>query len=314
MPIERRPITDRDEWLQWRRQDVTASTIGALFGVHPYTSALKLYVEKRGVEFIVEDNPMMRRGRWLEPAVGTAVAELHPEWTITKAGVYLRDPERRIGASPDFFIEGDPRGPGVLQAKSAAPWVFERDWDDGREAPAWIVFQTRLEMMLAEAAFGVIAVLIDDARDCFIIELERNDAVEAEIIAAAATFWRNVEQGIEPPADYAKDSEAIRALTSRVTPGKTFDASGLNELPILLQQRAELMARIKSDDARCTEIENEIKLAMGDAEVIVGLEGWRVTHKTVSVKEYTVKARSSRQLRILDKRPVHERPQGDEAA
>ena len=49
--IETRQITSRDEWLQWRKQDITASVIGALFNVHPYKTALQLYVEKRDAEF-----------------------------------------------------------------------------------------------------------------------------------------------------------------------------------------------------------------------------------------------------------------------
>ena len=67
--IERKTFTSRDEWLEWRKQDVTASSIGALFNCHPYTTALRLYAEKRGTDFLVEDNKAMRRGRWLEPAV-----------------------------------------------------------------------------------------------------------------------------------------------------------------------------------------------------------------------------------------------------
>ena len=102
MTIEIREITSREEWLEWRKQDVTASSIGALFDCHPYTTALKLYAEKRGTEFIVEDNRAMRRGRWLEPAVAKAVKEMRPEWTLISGHEYLRDPELGLGATPDF--------------------------------------------------------------------------------------------------------------------------------------------------------------------------------------------------------------------
>ena len=98
MAIERRAIVDREQWLDWRRQDVTASAIGALFRVHPYTTKLCLYAEKRGVEFPDEDNKVKRRGRWLEPAVAEAVRELRPDWTIEPPRCYLRDPELRLGA------------------------------------------------------------------------------------------------------------------------------------------------------------------------------------------------------------------------
>jgi hypothetical protein len=114
--IEQRNIVDRETWLQWRRDDVTASTVGALFGVHPYTTALRLYVEKRGVEFpSQDDNQVMRRGRWLEPSIGKAVSELRPEGSIYPPNLYLRDPALRRGGTPDFYIKSSLSEP--LQAK-----------------------------------------------------------------------------------------------------------------------------------------------------------------------------------------------------
>jgi len=135
MTVEHRTITSRDEWLRWRRQDVTASVVGALFGVHPYTTALRIYAEKRGVEFPDADNKTMRRGRWLEPAVATAVEEERPDWKLRAPRLYLRDPDLRLGCTPDYFIEGDPRGLGVLQCKTVAPSVYARDWLGGSEIP-----------------------------------------------------------------------------------------------------------------------------------------------------------------------------------
>ena len=133
--IERHEITSREQWLKLRHDDITASVIGALFGVHPYTTVLKEYVKHRGVEFDNSDNSAMRRGRWLEPAVGLAVEELRPQWKLVPAKVYLRDPELRLGATPDFFIEGDPRGLGVLQAKTVAPGVYATQYAGGEEVP-----------------------------------------------------------------------------------------------------------------------------------------------------------------------------------
>src|SRR5215203_7178212 len=138
MRVEQRNVESRDAWLQWRREDVTASTVGALFGCHDYTTALRLYVEKRGVEFDEPDDRVLRRGRWLENAVALAVNEKFPDWKIEPAKVYLRNPDLRLGATPDFFIHGDARGRGILQAKTIAPSVFKRDWGGGLECPFWI--------------------------------------------------------------------------------------------------------------------------------------------------------------------------------
>ena len=129
MPIERREITNtpagREQWKAWRRADVaTASTTGALFGYHPWTTPLKLYTAARGVEFDERETKLMRRGRLLEHSVPAAVMEERPEWYVSPAGVYLRDPELRLGATPDFFVNDHSRTfgmRGVLQAKTTTP-------------------------------------------------------------------------------------------------------------------------------------------------------------------------------------------------
>jgi predicted phage-related endonuclease len=317
MAIEKRAITDREQWLEWRREDVTASVVGALLGHHQFITALKLYVEKRGVEFPNNENDLMIRGTLLEPAVAKAVNRERPDWVLEKATDYYRDPELRIGATPDYFIHGDSRGGvGILQCKVIGLPVWENEWDNGRVPPAWIVWQVRLETMLTNAAFGVIAVLLDDHWQAKwqIIEVPRDAAEEAKLLAAVAAFWQDVAAEREPPADLDQDSEAIKALTAHVTKGKTLDATGDNELPTVLEALAVLDAEIKSREQRVEAYKNWLKLKMGDAESITGLTGWRVTFKDVIRTAYSVPEKTSRQLRITDKRPAHERPDADEAA
>jgi predicted phage-related endonuclease len=305
--IERRPIVDRDEWLAWRRDHVTASVIGALFGadVHPYTTALRLYAEQRGVEFQRKENKAMRRGRWLEPAVAKAVSELRPDWHLEGPNVYLVDPALRLGATPDFFIHDDPRGLGVLQCKTVEPGVFARQWSGGAEPPFWVILQCATEMMLADAAFGAIAALVLDPfdMDCVIHEVPRSSEVEAKIVAAVQDFWRAVATGDEPRPDFAADAAVIAAMAPRPVPFKTIDLRGNNAVPILLDERARILAEISAGEKRCDEIEAEIKYLFGDAEVGMGLPGWRITYKMGARAGYTVPPKSDiRTLRIYDRR------------
>jgi predicted phage-related endonuclease len=306
--IERRPITSREEWLRWRREDVTASRVGALFGAHPYETALRVYAEKRGVEFPDEDNKTMRRGRWLEPAVAKAVEELRPEWKLEAPNVYLRDPDLRLGATPDFYIHDPVRGLGVLQCKTVAPSVYARDWLGGSEIPFWIVLQALTEMMLADAAFGAVAALLIDPHnmDCVILEVPRHADSEAKIIAAVSSFWLCVATGQEPDPDFARDAEVIKLLTPRETPGKQIDFSRHNELPGMLAERAELLKVMGAAEDRCDEIETEVKHLMGDAELVNGLPDWRITYKTQKRAGYTVPPKEPRVLLIKDKRPQAE--------
>jgi len=306
MSIQRLAITSREQWLEWRKQDITASVVGALFNCHTYTTPLRLYAEKRGTEFIVEDNLAMRRGRWLEPAVAKAVEEKMPHWRLEPSKEYLRDPDLRIGATPDFTIHGDPRGKGILQAKSVAPSVYAREWNDGNEVPLWIILQAVQEGMLAEADFVVVAALLVDAHnmDVAIHDLgARNLAAEAKIKSAVATFWQNVQLGIEPDPDFIKDADTVKAMwRAEKDKDAEVDLSGNNRIPALLDQRTILKERIKEAETNIDAIDTEIKFEMKDAAVATGLDGWRVTYKTTHVKEYTVKARDQRVLRVTDQR------------
>jgi predicted phage-related endonuclease len=302
--IERHPIVDRAEWLEWRKQDVTASRVGALFGAHPYETALRLYAEKRGVEFPDADNKTMRRGRWLEPAVATAVEEERPQWKLRAPKVYLRDPDLRLGCTPDFYIDGDPRGLGVLQCKTVAPSVYARDWLGGSEIPFWITLQTLTEMMLSDAAFGVVAALLVDphSMEVAILDVPRHPASEEKIRERVRNFWHYTELGVEPDPDFSRDAEVIKALVPRETPGKAIDLAGDNELPEMLATRAALIAKIGDDSARCNEIEAKIKYEMADAEIATGIPDWRITFKTQDRAGYTVPPKQLRILRITDRR------------
>jgi predicted phage-related endonuclease len=304
MTVERIEITSRDQWLALRKHDVTASRVGALFGLHPYVSAARLYYEQSGVEFPVEESPVMRRGRLLEGAVALAVEDERPRWDIIKGRYYWRDTELRLGATPDFLIEGDPRGLGVLQTKTAAPSVFKRDWNEGKEIPFWITLQTLTECMLTGAAFGVVAAMRVDPFNllCPILEIPRHETSEQRIREAVKRFWRDVAEGNEPTIDYGRDQDLIKVLTPREVKDQLVDLSGDNELPVLLDQRARLKVLIKQYEDRCEKIETEVRWKMRDSERVIGLDDWSITYKTQHREEKIQPASTFRVLRIHDKR------------
>jgi predicted phage-related endonuclease len=298
--FERIEITSREQWLELRKPDVTASVVAALFGAHPYKSALRLYLEHSGIEFDETDDRVKRRGRLMESAVALAVAELRPEWRVEKCTSYYRDAELRLGATPDFLIHGDPRGLGVLQTKSAAPAIYERDWASGKIVPFWVQLQTLVEATAVGAAFGAVGVLQVHAFDlaCSVHDIPRHPGAELRIIEAVRKFWQDVAAGNEPDADYGRDAELLKAIAPHEVIGKKIDLGGDNELPALLEQRELIMAGIAGYETRKDEIETAIKFRMRDAERIVGLPEWSITWKTHHRDGYTVPAKDIRTLRI----------------
>src|SRR5215471_7183668 len=159
--IERHKIVSDEQWHALRRQDVTASVCAALVGWHPRQTLFGLWHRVTGTPLPDEpDNAMMERGRDLEDVVGRRVQKNHPTWRIKKNQHYYRDPDRRLGATPDFHIRTSDGHRGILQAKVVNSPSFARYWDNGASVPKWIVLQTLLECILTRSSFGIIAALV----------------------------------------------------------------------------------------------------------------------------------------------------------
>jgi predicted phage-related endonuclease len=298
--VERIAITSEEQWKALRRQDVTASTIGALFGVHGYKTLGELHVEKSGIDLPARaESSVIRRGRILERVVADEVQRERPDWKIAKANDYLRDTKRRIGATPDFYIDENGRR-GVLQTKTVASSIFKKQWLEMGVPPFWISLQCVTEMMLDDADFGVVAALVvgDFAFELHIFDVPRHAATEKRIRDAVEAFWHKVDSGQQPTIDYERDGPLLAVLYPRETKGKIIDLHGDNHIIELLEERERLDEAVEHLEAAFNACNNEIKAKLGDAEAAV-VPGWRITFKEQHRKEHTVRASSFRVLRCV---------------
>lgn len=302
MQVERISSKERTEWLKARHQDVTASAVGALFGCHPYMTALELYLEKTTEEIEDVDNAVLRRGRILESAVAAAAAETKG-WEPAKCEHYYRNPALRLGATPDYLI--NTTGLCPLQCKTVDPRVFERDWEPDSQPPLWIQLQVLTEAMLLDAPEGWVGALVLSRNypDHY-YRVERNAGAEARIIKAVEEFWARVGDKNMPSPDYARDSGAIAKLFPN-DDGNMLDLTGDNFLPSLLDERSLLKAEVSEREARLKAIDAEIKNKLGPASGAT-LNGWKVTNKAQTRKEHVVAAATFRVLRVTDLRNKQE--------
>ncbi|MGC2774856.1 MAG: endonuclease, partial [Bradyrhizobium sp.] len=243
----------------------------------------------------------------LEYAVAQRVAQERPDWRIEPAGVYLRAPEHRLGATPDFTIHDDPRGVGILQTKLSITGVFDRMWrdDEGNVTPPmWIRLQALTEAMLWGAKFGVIACYIDHPfrNDVHIFEFDRHPGAEAAILSDVAQFWHDVEWEIEPEPSGSVDAELVKLMYPEHAPLTRIDLSGDNYLADALTERSRLKEQIKAHEERIEEIETELKAKMRNYEM-ASFNGFVVTHRTIDREGFTVRPTRYRKLNIADIRP-----------
>ena len=286
--VERISPADRSEWLAIRGRDITASVVGALFGAHEYVTLYELWALKSGrLRRSSAETPAMQRGRLLEPVAVQLLREQRPGWTLhhnAAENIYWRDPQARLGATPDVLAEAPGRGTGVVQIKSVEAGTFRRKWLDDAgepEAPLWIALQASLEAYLTGAQWAAVAPLvIGHGLEMPLIDVPLVEGVTEAIEERAAEFWRMVEEGRAPEPDYSRDGAIIDRLYAQGDGEHEVDLSADNRIPTLLAERADALAARRDADARISEIDAEVKAKMGTAEVAHIGDGRRITWAT----------------------------------
>ena len=305
MCIEILPITTLEEWLKSRTKCIGSSEIGALFGVHPRLTPAGLQAEKMGISMLGADSEsaLVRRGNVLEPIVASEVGVQKPDWEILKSRCWYKNTVTRLSATPDFFIYGDTRGPGLLETKVIGHRQFRDAWTP-ENPPLWIALQLAQQMMLTRLDWGVVGALIlsDWVFQIVLYEMERNPAVEGRLIEVADNFWRKIDNEEEAEIDYRRDGPLLSVLYPKEIPDKIVDLTGDNMIPELLDRREALSASYKSIGKDIDAIDTEIKAKIGDAARAL-VRGWNVTLHTVDIKEHIRKASSYRKLNIKREKP-----------
>jgi predicted phage-related endonuclease len=313
--IERIAIVSRDQWLALRQQDVTASDVAIVCGEGAYGSLAELYAEKKGLRPPLADNPVLRRGRWDEPAVFEALAEHKPHWELTRAKIYLRDSELRLGATPDgYALAPEHDGPGVVQAKSVSRWIFRNRWmvDPGEsveygeaDPPSYYVLQTLAEMMLSNASWGMLAVIVKGEFDASfrLFPIDRDPSLEHIIRDSVRIFWSEyLDPGIMPPFDPQRDAKLIKLLY-HADNGTSIDLATDNRALELVDDLIELQAARKRISKDEDEIKTELQAKLGANTFGILRDGRCLSWKSQNRRSYVVPATTTRTLRILKHKP-----------
>ncbi len=312
MFVQTIPITDRAAWLDLRKGDVTASDVAAVCGVHPKRSPLGVWAEKTNQVEPEPETSLTRRGRWLEPGAMVALRETMTTLTIKEGDFYLRDPELRLGATPDATAR-DPAGRlGAVQLKTVDGDVFGRDWQDLGNGtavpPLHYSLQVLTEAMLLEAAAGepvwaAVGALVIGYRkqmDFYWCPVERHAAAERRIQEGVRHFWQRTLAGFEPPVRFDLDSELLALLHPDVTEPEPLDWSGSNRARYLLDKLETLDGKISKLEGEKEEAIAELKSMMGGHEKAV-LPGCVVTWKEQVRKGFTVQPSKMRRFLITRK-------------
>jgi len=191
---------------QVRGDGLGASEIAQAIGVAPpsWGAPIDLWQEKTGrCERRPATGQPAQWGQILEPVIrGVYLTRHRCDVAIpTESRYHAAKPWLR--ATPDGVVLADGKPSHLVQIKNVGPHTAD-DWGprERREVPPYYLVQGAVEMAVTDLPRVDFAVLAT-GNEYFEVTLHRDEELEADILAAAAAFWRCVEEDREPPIDHS---------------------------------------------------------------------------------------------------------------
>lgn len=291
--IEDVTAVDRIDWLTLRQEGIGGSDAAATMGLSPWKSPFALYVDK--VDEVTDDAPTERmlRGKQMEDTIarmfledtGIPVLGFQPMVRSRRHPFMLFTPDRILHRGSSVHCQ-------LLECKNVGV-QSAHEWADGPPLHYRIQVLHGLEVLGLKV--GHLAALIGG--NTFVhYAIEWDEQVLANIIKAEEKFWGEVAMRRPPEID---GTESTRDALAMHFKRPTLASVEVGPCMIsLVDQRASAKRTCDIATSRLTAIENEMKLLIGDAEAAT-VDGEIVaTWKSQDRKEHTVKASSSRVLRI----------------
>ena len=263
----------REEWLELRKTGIGGSDAGAICGLNPYSSPMKVYRDKTSGVTEELDNESVRQGRDLEEYVARRFTEA-TGLKVRRSNYMYRSTENPFMiADVDRLVVGEDAG---LECKTASACNADK-WKDG-DIPLHYVMQCCHYMAVTGKRIWYIAAVIL-GREFVCRRLEWDDDLIKTMIRMERDFWTgHVEKGIMPAPDGSGVCDAVLAqYFPAARKGSTVRLKGFDGK---LARREEILTQISELQQEQSRIEQEVKLYMKDNE-FAECEGYRVSWSSV---------------------------------
>ena len=306
------------EWLKIRKTGIGGSEIAALFGKSNYASPLSIYMDKLSDEIKEEENDFLEWGHTLEPIIrdkfpgkftkvtGVDIhAEEYPFMMQSKDNPFMlanidglvcpqQDYKFSIqvgdGEWEEYFI---PAGlVGGMEIKTGSGFTM-KSWKEN-SLPDHYFLQTQHYMAVTGLPYFFVVALID--KTLLWRYVPRDEEIIAIIKARVNQFWTENILAKNPPAPIGSDvdTSVLKSLYPQELRDKSLDLSHMADKRLRYKEIAEEMGNLETEK---DTIKQEFMALMKDAEIaFVGDK--KVTWKLQEKREYTVKASSTRVMRI----------------
>lgn len=278
-------MTHSDSWHERRRTGIGGSDAAAILGISPWSSALQVYLEKRGEE-TPDESDASERMVWGQRLERTVLAGYQEDTGIAvRAGGF-----RRSKTHPWAIGNLD----GIARDRIVEVKVTDHmgaKWDDGPQGiPPHYYAQVQHYLMVASLTLADVAVL-ERGNRLHVRPIEWDQAFCEEMMQEEETLWQRVLDGDPPPPDgSASARQALRSIYPQAAPLSEADATPLTQgkMTAYLVYRQEQ----KAIQQRMDVLANEIRAEMGEAERLIGNGAEAVWKETAGRTDWKALARS----------------------
>lgn len=264
---------DTEGWLRIRKTGIGGSDAGAICGVNPYSSAMKVFQDKTGETVEEEDSEAIRIGHDLEDYVARRFMEA-TGLKVRKSNFMYRSKEHPFMiADVDRLVDGEDAG---LECKTASAYNADK-WADGN-IPLHYILQCYHYMAVTGKRTWYIAALIL-GREFTYRKLEWDEELIRGLITMEENFWKEyVVKGIIPPPDGSDACDEV--ISQYFHTAKKASAIKLVGFDEKLKRREEILRYISELQAEQKQIEQEVKLLMKENE-LASSECFRISWKNI---------------------------------
>lgn len=281
---------ERAQWLEARRAGIGGSDAAAIMGASPWATPLSVWADKRGIASEQPETVAMRFGREAEDIVARFFADETGK-RVARCNAILQHPEHPFMlANIDRQIRGERAG---LECKTTS--AFNRTDFEGGDIPPYYYWQCVHYLAVTGFDCWYLAVLVGNSA-FYHFAIPRNDAHIRQLIDAETAFWRGHVLTGEPPAPTgaAADDAAIEAMHA-----PSEGVVMLDGLEDVFSELAAIKAAARHSERRKAELEQSIKIALGEATE--GVSGrFRAIYRTQARRTVDSKRLSREQPAIYD--------------
>lgn len=250
------------EWLISRQQGIGGSDAGAILGVNKWRTPFQVYVDK--TQKITEPNEQSEAAYW-----GTELEDMVAREFSKRTGKKVRRRNAILQSIEYPFMTANLDREIVaenafLECKTVNAFGA-KDWES-EEVPASYLVQVMHYLAVTGYDKAYMAVLIGGQRFVY-KEVNRDEDLISMIINAEKDFWKNyVLKEVPPPLDGSSAAEKyLKERYKDSDPGLAVNLK--SEYKDKIKYYFELKNTIKQLEKQSKEIENNIKLELGEAEI-----------------------------------------------